>query len=333
MDTYKGQSWQADAFGAPLEVLHQKNVTWSLPQKGWLLVKVHACGVGLPDGLITLGQYPLITEAPAVPGQEVAGEVVGVPEGSKFSVGDRVMGVTAFLERWGGYSEYAYILEAQTRHIPGTLTDEEAAGFLIGFKTAHNALIDRAVVAAGEVLLVLGATGSSGIAAIQLGKALGATVIAVTSSDEKVAFCTSIGADYAVNRMTSNFVDEVLKLTGGRGANVIFDPVGGEVGTQATKAIARLGRFAMIGYASGSWASLDSLDMVLRNYSVVGVFAGGFTPEEEATTLDRLCSMAQEGVIKTPLSAVYSFDEVPAVIQRVADGNTVPGKSVVRISR
>jgi NADPH2:quinone reductase len=133
--------------------------------------------------------------------------------------------------------------------------------------------------------------------------------------------------------MTSNFVDEVLKLTGGRGANVIFDPVGGEVGTQATKAIARLGRFAMIGYASGSWASLDSLDMVLRNYSVVGVFAGGFTPEEEATTLDRLCSMAQEGVIKTPLSAVYSFDEVPAVIQRVADGNTVPGKSVVRISR
>jgi NADPH2:quinone reductase len=332
MTTYQGKSWQAATFGAPQEVLHLENITWQPPTAGRLLIKVHACGVGLPDMLITTGNYPLITKAPAIPGQEVAGEVVSVPEGSAFSIGDRVMGITLFLEGWGGYSDYAYVRETHTRLIPHTLTDEEAAGFLIGFKTAHNALIDRISVTPGETVLVLGASGSSGIAAIQLAKALGATVIAVTSSADKATFCTSIGADHVVNRMTSNVVDEIHRLTNGRGADIIFDTIGGELGTLTAKAIAQRGRFALIGYAGGSWAQLDPLDMVLRNYSAVGVFGGGFTPEEENAALNRLCKLAASGAIKTPVSSVYAFDEVPAVIQRLADGNATAGKSIVRIS-
>jgi NADPH:quinone reductase len=331
MSTYQGGSWQADTFGSPQEVLRLKNVTWQPPTKGQLLVKVHACGVGLPDLLMTEGKFPLITTPPAVPGQEVAGSVVSVPKGSAFSVGDRVMGITPFQEAWGGYSDYAYVREASTRPIPRTLSDEEAAGFMIGFKTAYHALVDRVSITSGEVVLVLGAAGSSGGAAIQLAKALSTTVIAVTSSEEKVAFCTRIGADHVVNRITSNVVDEVHKLTDGRGVDIIFDPVGGELGTQATKAIARMGRFALIGYASGSWASLDPLNLVLHNYSAVGVFGGGFTPEEDAAALDRLYDLAASGAIKTPVSTVYSFDEVPSVIQRIARGNATPGKSIVRI--
>ncbi|GHP00252.1 hypothetical protein KSF_102990 [Reticulibacter mediterranei] len=226
MSTYQGRSWQAETFGSPQEVLRLKNVTWQPPTKGQLLVKAHACEVGLPDLLTTEGKFPLLTAPPAIPGQEVAGSVVSVPQGSVFSVGDRVMGITPFQEAWGGYSDYAYVREASTRPIPSTLSDEEAAGFLIGFKTAYNALTDRISVTADSVVLVLGAAGSSGGATIQLAKALGTTVIAVTSSEEKVAFCTRIGADHVVNRMTSNFVDEVHKLTDGRGVDIIFDPEG-----------------------------------------------------------------------------------------------------------
>ncbi|WP_433559999.1 zinc-binding dehydrogenase [Pseudonocardia xinjiangensis] len=324
-----GRSWRARSFGEPKDVLRVEEIEWAEPSAGLVLVKVRACGVGLPDLLITTGNYPPLPDPPAVPGQEVMGEVVGVPAGSAFAVGDRVMGATAFLDGWGGYSDYAYVREAKTQRVPPALTDEEAAGFVIGFRTAYAGLADRIRIAPGEVLLVLGAAGNTGAAAVQLGKALGATVIATASSAEKLAFCSRIGADHVVDHRTADVARAVLEITGGHGADVVFDPVGGTLGTRATAAVARLGRIALIGYASGSWPTLDPLDMVLRSYAAVGVFAGG-TDEEDRTAYGRLAELAGRGLIRTPVTTVVSFDDVPDIIGAVPTAS--PGKAVVRIS-
>lgn len=326
---FHGRSWQAHSFGDPKDVLRVHETEWPEPTEGELLVKVLACGVGLPDLLITTGNYPPLPQPPVVPGQEVAGEVVAVPAGSAFAVGDRVMGSTAFADGWGGYSDYAYVREARTQRVPEAMTDEEAAGFMIGFRTAYAGLDERVRVAAGEVLLVIGASGNTGAAAVQLGKALGATVIAAASTAEKLEFCTGLGADHVVNYRTSDLAEEVKKITGGHGADVLFDPVGGESGTKAAAAVARLGRIAVIGYASGSWLTLDPLDMVLRNYAAVGVFAGG-TEEEDRIAYGRLADLAGRGLIRTPVTRVASFDEVPDVIAAIP--TAAPGKAVVRIS-
>jgi NADPH:quinone reductase len=243
------------------------------------------------------------------------------------------MGFTPFLEGLGGLGEYAYGWEQLTRHVPSTLTDEEAAGFTLSAKTAHNALVDRLTLRSGEVLLVLGAAGGSGTAAIQLGKALGATVIAVAGSDEKLAFCTSAGADHTVNHRTADLAERVRELTGGQGADVVFDPVGGDVANQALKAIAREGSYAVVGMASGSLVTADALSMMFGSYSMVGVLGGAFrnSPGRDSEAMDAVCELAERGAIKTPLGTVYSFDEAPAAIQAVADGRVI-GKSVVRVA-
>jgi NADPH2:quinone reductase len=325
---FQGRSWQAHAFGEPKDVLRAIPIEWPAPAPGRVLVRVLACKVGLPDLLITTGRYPLSPQPPVVPGQEVAGEVVAVPAGSDFAVGERVMGATAFIDGWGGYSDYAYLREEKTRRVPPTMTDEEAAGFTIGFRTAYAGLHERIQVQPGEVVLVLGAAGNTGAAAVQLGKALGATVIAAAGDEAKLAFCTGIGADHVVNYRTSDVVEQVRRITDGRGADVVFDPVGGELGTRAAGAVARLGRFALIGYASGSWATLDPLDMVLRNYAAVGVFASG-TPEEDRQAYDHLADLARRGVIRTPVSRVVPFDEVPDAVDAIP--TAVPGKTIVRV--
>jgi NADPH2:quinone reductase len=330
MDTViHGRSWQARSFGEPKDVLRVEEVEWPAPTQGRVLVKVRVCGVGLPDLLMLAGVYPPQPQPPVVPGQEVAGEVVAVPAGSAFAVGDRVMGATAFVEGWGGYSDYAYVREAKTVRIPAAMTDEAAAGFVIGFRTAYAGLCDRVRVASGEVLLVLGAAGNTGASAIQLGKALGATVIATAGTEEKLDFCTRIGADNVVNHRTEDVAEAVLAITGGQGADVVFDPVGGDLGTRATAAVARLGRIAVIGYASGSWLTLDPLDMVLRNYTAAGVFAGG-TVEEDQAAYRQLVELAERGAIRTPVATVVTFDEVPDVISAIP--TAPPGKAVVRIS-
>lgn len=240
------------------------------------------------------------------------------------------MGVTTFMEGWGGHAQYAYVIEKKTLPIPAQLTDEQAAGFMIGFRTAHAALAERATLSGGDVLVVLGAAGSTGGSAIQLGKTLGATVVAVASSEEKLAFCAGLGADHLVNYKTADVGAEVRKITDGHGADVIFDPVGGEVAAQAVSGIARNGRIAIVGYASGSFLPLDPLDMLMRNYSAAGVFAGGFTEEEDVAAYSRLRDLVEAGAILTPVGAVASFADVPEIIARLA--SPPPGKTVVRIS-
>jgi NADPH2:quinone reductase len=326
---FHGRSWQAKAFGEPTDVLRLEDLEFPEPAEGTVLVKVHACGLGLPDLLMVTGNYPLLPEPPVSPGQEVAGEVVATTGNSAFSVGDRVMGLTTFLDRRGGYGDYAYLIEQKTRRVPASLTDAEAAGLLIGFRTAFAGLADRVRVAAGETLLVLGAAGSSGSSAVILGKALGATVIAAAGSEEKLAFCRGIGADHVVDYRARDIGEAVKEITDGHGADVLFDPVGGAQGTKALAGIARLGRVAVVGYASGSWLTLDPLDMVMRSYTAAGVFAAG-TPEEDQVAFDRLTQLAAERTITVPVTTVASFDDVPAVIAAAQSGK--PGKTVVTMN-
>lgn len=317
---FEGRQWIANSFGEPGKVIEQVSRSWSEPPEGKVLVKVLATGAGLPDSLMVKGVYPLVKSPPATPGQEVCGEVVATAVNSPFTVGQRVMGITDFVGGSGGFADYAYVLERRCRAVPSVLSDTEAAGFVIPFHTASSAFVVRTRLVAGETVVILGAGGSSGAAAIQFAKALGAKVIAVAGGLEKLAFCTEQGADHVIDYRSEELPGKILEYTGGVGADVIFDPVGGDTAAASVKAIARHGRVALIGFASGSWLQLDPVDMVLRNYSAVGVFAGGFSPADDAIAYDGMCQMAEQGKLRTPIAQAYSFAEVPELLQRIAEG-------------
>jgi NADPH2:quinone reductase len=327
---FEGRAWRAVDFGDPMRVVRLDELSWPEPGEGCLLVRVRAAGAGLPDLMMTRGQFPGLDTAPVGLGEEVCGVVVATAPGARFAIGERVMGLTPFFEGWGGYADYAYIREAVTTRVPDALSDAQAAGFMVGFKTAYSGLVERAPITEGQTLLVLGAAGSAGSTAVQLGKALGATVIAVAGSDEKLRFCTRYGADHVVNHRNGDLTTELDKITDGHGVDVIYDPVGGDLAATAVKSLARMGRVAVVGLASGSTVQIDTLDMLLRNYSAVGVFGGGYTPEEDATAFARLEDLVERGAITTPLGRVYEFNEVPSMIEHQA--RPPAGKSVVRVS-
>ncbi|GAA5194281.1 hypothetical protein GCM10023322_58260 [Rugosimonospora acidiphila] len=328
---FSGRAWRVVNFGEPRRAVELQELTWAEPSPGQVLIRVRTAGAGYPDSMMVAGQFPLLGQPPFGLGEEAAGEVVAVPPGSRFAVGDQVTGITAFLEGWGGYADYVYLREGSMMRIPSRMTDEQAGGFPIGFRTAYAGLVERAPVEAGQTLLVLGAAGSSGATALQLGKALGATVIAVAGSPEKLEFCARYGADHGVNYRTDDLTARISQLTDGRGVNLIYDPVGGATAATAMKSLARNGRIAMIGVSSGAPAPLDSMDMLLRNVSAIGVLAQpNDTPAVEATVWRHLAGMIEQGAISTPVGRVYGFDEVP---QMIAD-QTAPGagKVVLRVA-
>ncbi|HEV3382917.1 MAG TPA: zinc-binding dehydrogenase [Trebonia sp.] len=325
----KGRAWKVVRFGDPLEAVQLQEVSWPDPPQGQALVRVRTAGAGLPDLLMAGGHFPLLDKPPIGLGEEVAGDVVAVAPGSAFSVGDKIMGITAFLSGWGGYADYAYVIEQSAARVPSALSDEQAGGFPIGFRTAYAGLVERVSVAAGETVLVLGAAGSAGSAAVQLAKALGATVVAVAGSDEKLALCTRFGADHVINYKTADLTREIAELTDGRGVDLIYDTVGGATAATAVASLARYGRIAIVGLASGATVELNSLDLLLRNCTAVGVLAAGYTPDEDAAAWAALTDLAERKAITTPVGTVYSFADVPAMIGQQA--SPPPGKSIVRI--
>jgi NADPH2:quinone reductase len=328
---FSGRAWRVVKFGEPKEAIELEEMTWGEPSPGQVLILVRTAGAGFPDAMMTAGHFPLLGDPPFGLGEEAAGEVVAVPPGSRFAVGDQVTGITGFLEGWGGFAEYAYVREGSAIRIPAGMTDEQAGGFPIGFRTAYAGLVERAPVEVGQTLLVLGAAGSTGAAALQLGKALGATVIAVAGSQEKLEFCARYGAHHVVNYRTDDLTARIAEITDGRGVDLIYDPVGGDTASRAIESIARNGRIAMIGLASGTVVPLDPMDMLLRNYTAVGVLA---TPDDdprvEAGVWGQLAGLAEQGAITTPVGTVYGFDEVRQMIaEQTAPG---AGKSVVRVA-
>ena len=321
--------WQADRFGEAPDVLALVERELPAPAEGMLELAVEATGVGLPDALMVAGNYPAVSQPPVTPGQEVAGTVTRVGANCRLKPGDRVLSSTRFAEGMGGFAERCLVYEAATLPIPEGMSAEEAAGFFVPFHTGYVGVIQRGQLRSDETLLVLGGAGSSGSAAIQLGKAVGATVIATVSSDDKARFCTALGADHVINYRATPINDAVRAIKGRDGVQMIFDPVGGAAYSQAVKCIARHGRVILIGYSSGEWPTIDPLNAVLRSYSLVGAFPGARTLEETRTHHAELCRLAEAGQIRVPVDKVFAFESTPQAIQRVATNEAI-GKVIVR---
>ncbi len=321
--------WRADRFGEAKDVLTLADRDLPELGAGMVELRVDATGVGLPDVLMLRGTYPAVRVPPVTPGQEIAGTVVAVGSNCSSEVGDEVITFTRFAEGMGGFAERCQVHEAATLRRPAGVTAEAAAGFLIPFHTGYVGVIQRGQLQAGETLLVLGGAGSSGSAAIQLGKAVGATVLATVSSEDKADFCRSLGADHVINYRETPINEAVQQIIGRKGVDMIYDPVGGSAYDQAVKCVARHGRVILIGYSSGTWAAIDPLNAVLRSYSLVGAFPGARTLEETREHHEALCLLAEEGKIRTPIDQVFPFEQVPDAIDRVGS-NAAVGKVIVR---
>ena len=326
-----GRAWRVMRFGEPKGAIEAVEQTWAEPDPGQVLIRVRTAGAGYPDAMMTAGAFPLLGDPPFGLGEEAAGEVIAVPAGSRFAIGDQVTGITAFLQGWGGYGEYAYLLEHSMIRIPAGMTDEQAGGFPIGFRTAYAGLVERAALAAGETVLVLGAAGSSGSTAVQLAKALDAHVIAVVGNRDKAEFIARRGADHVINHGREDVTARIAEITDGRGVDLIYDPVGGALATTAMDSLGRNGRMAMMGLASGTPATIEPIALMLRNHSAVGVLAVPLDDSDaEDAVWDRLAQLAAGGTITTPVGPVYDFADVPLMVAEQA--KVAPGKVIVRVA-
>jgi NADPH2:quinone reductase len=323
------RAWQVHRYGTPSEALQAVDVEPPVPGPGELRLRVHAAALGMPDAFMCGATYGFAPQLPFTPGQEVCGTVVELGAGvDGFAVGQRVMGVTSFPEGHGGFAEEALARAASCYRVPDAMSDVDAAGFRIGYSTAWIGLVRRAALRKAEWLLVLGAAGGSGITAVQLGAALGSRVIAVVGSHEKAAYCRRLGAEVVVDRREAAVPEAVLDATGGHGAGVVYDPVGGEPATQALRAIANEGRFLAVGYASGSWVGIDVRHLVTRNYSLVGVYAGAYTREQNEEDHEALVAWYESGELATAVTRAVAFGDLPAALDQVARGEVV-GKTVL----
>lgn len=295
------------------------------PGEGEVQVTVHAAGVNFPDVLLSYGKYQLKPETPFIPGSEAAGVVSAVGPGvSSLKPGDRV--VTTIIN--GCFAEQVVVPELAAVKLPEGVDFATGAITLLTYATTYHALIDRAHLQAGETLLVLGAAGGVGVAAIQLGKLLGARVIAAASTAEKVAFCKQMGADEGIHYGAEDLKERVKALTGGEGADVIYDPVGGPYAEAALRAIAWHGRFLVIGFAAGDIPKFPLNLVLLKSCDVVGVFWGAFAMRETAknrANCEQLMRWVGEGKLKPHLDATLPFARAAEALERL-EKRAVQGK-------
>lgn len=303
----------------PPESLTVDEVPSPEPGKGQVLVSVHASAVNFPDTLIIENKYQFKPELPFAPGGEVAGTIKSVGEGvNGFEVGDRVIAVCG----WGGYAEEVLTTVDKLVRLPQGIDMEAAAALVITYGTSHYALQDRAAIQPGETLLVLGAAGGTGVSAIELGKLMGAKVIAAASSDEKLALCKARGADETINYATEDLRQRVKALTGGRGVDVVYDPVGGAYAEPALRSMAWRGRYLVIGFTTGEIPKLPLNLVLLKGCSIVGVFYGGFAQAEPArydAFMQELVGWLADGRIKPAITARYPLERAAEALRVVAD--------------
>ena len=273
--------------------------------------------MNFPDLLIVQNKYQMKPPLPFVPGSEFAGIVEAVGEGvSHVKVGDAV----AAFAGTGGFATHAVVSAALVMPLPEGFAFDDAAAFVLTYGTTHHALVDRAALKAGETLLVLGAAGGVGTAAIQIGKVLGARVIAAASSDEKCALCREIGADETINYATANIRDELKKLTGGKGPDVVYDPVGGDLAEPVFRSIGWRGRYLVVGFAQGGIPALPWNLALLKGASIVGVFWGDFArrePKAHVAALTELAKWYAEGKIKPVIDQRLPMPDLPAAFARM----------------
>jgi NADPH2:quinone reductase len=324
----KMRAWQVQAAGEPIDVLHRVELDVPEPGPGQARIRVTAAGIGLPDVFMCRGNYPLTPPLPFTSGQEATGTVTAVGEGVGLAIGENVMCVTAFWQGHGSFAEECLVAADGVFPVPDGLTDAEAAGFWIPHMTGWIGLVERGGIVAGDWLAVLGASGGSGIAAVQLGHALGAKVIAVVGDDERAAFCRDLGADKTINHRDGPLAPALRAATEGHGVDLIYDPVGGQLADDAATAMARYGRLLAVGFASGTWPTVAALDLVLANTSLLGVFAGGFSRDELDNMHAQLAKLISEGSLRNAVTAQIPFEELPGALQQMAD-RAVVGKRVL----
>lgn len=314
--------------GEPAEALEPVDAPLPQPGPGELRVRIDAAGLGLPDVFMCRGSYPMTPALPFTPGQEAVGVVTAAGEGCEARVGERVMGVSVFYRGHGAFAEEALLVDGFSFPAPDAMSSAQAASFVIAGHTAHLALVRRAALRAGESLLVLGGAGGTGSVAIQLGRALGARVIATARGAERCSFCLELGAEHAVDRSREDVAESVRELTGGRGADVVFDPVGGDAFESATRCVAHEGRILEVGFASGTDARASTLHLMTRSYSVVGVMVGGYERAFALAMHRDLVGRHARGELRVPVEREVTWPELPEALRRVASGE-VRGRLVL----
>jgi NADPH2:quinone reductase len=316
----------------PPSTLVVEEVPSPRPGPGQLLVEVHACGVNFPDTLIIQGKYQFKPELPFSPGAEVAGVVREVGDGVHgFRPGDRVIAATT----WGGYAEETLAPAERTIRMPEGIDFPTAAAFLLAYGTSHHALKDRAALKPGETVLVLGAAGGVGLAAVEIAKAMGARVIAAASTREKLEVCREHGADATIDYSTEDLRARVKALTDGRGVDVVYDPVGGDLSEPALRSMAWRGRFLVVGFASGDIPNIPLNLPLLKGCSIVGVFWGAFMrnePERNEEELRELVAWLLDGRLRPRISAVYPLERCADALDDVTS-RKVTGKVVLTTGR
>jgi NADPH2:quinone reductase len=326
------RAWQVQQHGDPIDALKQVDIPDLEPGPGEVRLRVRAAALGMPDAFMCRSTYALTPPLPFTPGQEVCGTIDAVGEGVELrdgvELGSRVMGVTLFTDGRGGFAEQTMLLANNLYPVPDDMSDVDAAAFRIGYSTGWIGLVRRAALQPGEDLLVLGAAGGSGAAAVQLGKALDARVLAVVAGDEKAEFVRGLGADVVIDRLTTDVPSAVLDATDGRGAAVVYDPVGGDAAAGALRCIANEGRLLVVGFASGRWVDVNIRHVVTRNYSIVGVYAGGYTREQNLDDHLAMLDLVDAGRLTSDVVRTAPFDELPAALDEVLRGEVI-GKTVL----
>jgi NADPH2:quinone reductase len=311
-----------------VDALTWKELPTPSPKVGEVLIEIEAASLNFPDALIVQNKYQMKPPLPFVPGSEYAGTVRALGEGvTHLRVGQRV----ACLPGTGGFATHAVAPAHLCLALPDGFPSVDAAAFIMTYATSHHALVDRAQLQAGETVLVLGAAGGVGTSAIQIAKAMGATVIAAASTDDKCDLCRQLGADHAINYSQGNLREELKALTGGRGPDVIYDPVGGELAEPAFRSIAWRGRYLVVGFAAGPIPTLPLNLMLLKGASVVGVFWGDFSrrePQANAAMMQALVTWYQAGRIKPVIDRTLPMQDLKAAYARMAS-REVRGKLVL----
>jgi NADPH2:quinone reductase len=311
-----------------VDALTWKELPTPTPAAGQVLLKIQAASLNFPDILIVQNKYQMKPELPFVPGSEYAGVVEAVGEGvTHLKVGQSV----ACLSGTGGFGTHTLAPAKLCMPLPAGFPAVDAAAFIMTYATSHHALVDRAALKAGETVLVLGAAGGVGTAAIQIAKAMGAKVIAAASTDEKCALCKTLGADVTINYSTENLRDALKTMTDGKGPDVIYDPVGGEFAEPAFRSIAWRGRYLVVGFAGGPIPALPLNLPLLKGASLVGVFWGDFARREPQANAAMMAELAQwygQGKIKPVIDRTMPMAKLKAAYAHMGSRG-VKGKLVM----
>ena len=295
--------------------------------QGQIVVDVKAAGLNFPDTLIIQGKYQVQPDLPFTPGGEGAGIISEVGEGVKhLKVGDKVI----FMAQTGAFAEKAVVQAITAIPMPEGLSFEMAAGITLTYGTSYHALKQRAELKPGETVLVLGAAGGVGIATVELAKAMGATVIAAASTDDKLAFCKASGADELINYTTEDMKTRIKEITGGKGVDVIYDPVGGDYTETAFRCMAPGGRLLVIGFAAGDIPKVPINLCLLKQASLVGVFWGAWVaknPGDQMQNMKEIMGMVAEGKVRAAVNDVFPLEDVEAayacLTERRAKGKVI----------